>query len=185
MKSHSRLIVIFFISLFVCLFDVAPFTATAYGAPIHIEADKMTSTEKTNSVVFTGEVDAKQGDVRIRTDKMTVYYTAKDTKASKAKKEKKATQQVEKLICLGNVEITRGEWLGTSKKMIYLSKERQVILTDNAKAWQGQNMVSGDKIIYYLDEGRSEVVGETSTTVGSSTGSKKKKSRVNMTILQN
>jgi lipopolysaccharide export system protein LptA len=145
----------------------------------------MTSTEKTNSVVFTGEVDAKQGDVRIRTDKMTVYYTAKDAKASKTQKEQKATQQVEKLICLGNVEVTRGEWLGTAKKMIYLSKERQVILTDTAKAWQGQNMVSGDKIIYYLDEGRSEVVGKSSTTVGSSGGSGKKKSRVNMTILQN
>ena len=63
------------------------------------------------------------------------------------------------VICVGNVEITRGEWLGTSKKMVYLSKERQVILTGNAKAWQGQNMVSGEKIIYYLDEGRSEVVG--------------------------
>lgn len=172
----------FFLYLLLFLLSIAPFTALAEDAPIHIEADKMTSTEKTSSVVFTGEVDAKQGDVRIRTDKMTVYYSEKDKKAAK---DKKTAQQVEKLICIGNVEITRGEWLGTSKKMIYLSKERQVILTDNAKAWQGQNMVSGDKIIYYLDEGRSEVVGKTSSTVGSSEGSKKKKSRVNMTILQN
>ena len=185
MKPNSRIAVTFFFGLLILLLGAAPSNSLADDAPIQIEADKMTSTEKTNSVVFTGEVDARQGDVRIRTDKMTVYYTAKDTKASKTQKEKKATQQVEKLICLGNVEITRGEWLGTSKKMIYLSKERQVILTDNAKAWQGQNMVSGDKIIYYLDEGRSEVVGKSSTTVGSSGGSKKKKSRVNMTILQN
>jgi len=184
MKSNSRLAVTVFSLILIFLLGAAPSIGLADDAPIHIEADKMTSTEKTNSVVFTGEVDAKQGDVRIRTDKMTVYYTAKDSKGSKAQKEKKATQQVEKLICVGNVEITRGEWLGTSKQMIYLSKERQVILTDNAKAWQGQNMVSGDKIIYYLDEGRSEVVGKSSTTVGSSAGSKKK-SRVNMTILQN
>ena len=90
------------------------------------------------------------------------------------------------MICTGNVEVTRGEWLGTSKKMVYLSKERQVILTGNAKAWQGQNVVSGEKIIYYLDEGRSEVVGErTSTTIGENQSGKKKPSRVNMTILQN
>ena len=161
--------------------------AIADDAPINIEANHMTSTEKSNSVIFTGDVDATQADVRIRSDKMTVYYTPKKAAPKKKTKEKTGgTQQVEKMICIGNVEITRGEWLGTSKKMVYLSKERQVILTGNAKAWQGQNMVSGEKIIYFLDEGRSEVVGErTSTTIGENKDDKKKPSRVNMTILQN
>lgn len=164
----------------------------AADAPIQVEANHMTSIEKSNTVVFTGDVDAKQGDVRIRSDEMTVFYKTlegtgnqKDNKKPTQQVEKKSTQQVEKLICIGNVEVTRGEWLGTSKKMDYLSKERQVILTDNAKAWQGQNMVSGEKIIYYLDEGRSEVIGGSkATTAGQTDGGKKKPSRVNMTILQ-
>ncbi len=169
-------------SITLCLLLFGAVSVFADDSPIHIEANSMTSTEKTNSVVFTGEVDAKQGDVRIRSDEMTVYYT----QAEKDKNvEKTASQQVEKLVCVGNVEITRGEWLGTSKKMVYLSKARQVILTDNAKAYQGKNMVSGDKIVYYLDEGRSEVVGDrTAATVDGKTGSEKKSSRVNMTILQ-
>ena len=171
-----------------------PWAARAAEAPIHIESNRMTSTEKSNSVVFSGDVDAKQGDVRIRADEMTVFYHeldsgskgGKDKKKPAAQAEKKTSQQVEKLICVGNVEVSRGEWLGTGKKMVYLSKERQVILTENAKAWQGQNMVSGDKIIYYLDEGRSEVVGGSkATTAGSGDSDKKKPSRVNMTILQN
>jgi lipopolysaccharide export system protein LptA len=180
----------------IVLLVLAPLGSTrAAEAPIHIEANKMTSTEKSNSVVFTGDVDAKQGDVRIRSDEMTVFYhdidssdgkgQEKDKKKAAQPTEKKTTQQVEKLICVGNVEVTRGEWLGTGKKMVYLSKERQVILTDNAKAWQGQNMVSGDKIIYYLDEGRSEVVGGSKATTAGSKDSEKKPSRVNMTILQN
>lgn len=148
-------------------------------APIHIEADRMSSSQKSNSVVFTGAVSAKQGDITIRSDKMTVHYSEQKGK----KNQKNPTQQVEKLICVGNVEVTRAEWLGTSKKMVYLSNKRQVILTGNAKAWQDQNMVSGEKIIYYLDEGRSEVIGKTNTVVGDS--KKKKGSRVNMTILQN
>lgn len=161
-------------------------TALAEDSPINIEANHMTSTEKSNSVIFTGDVDATQADVRIRSDKMTVYYTPKEAAPKKKTKGKTGgTQQVEKMVCVGNVEITRAEWLGTSKKMVYLSKERQVILTGNAKAWQGQNMVSGEKIIYYLDEGRSEVVGErTATTIGENADGKKKPSRVNMTILQ-
>ncbi|TKB11784.1 lipopolysaccharide transport periplasmic protein LptA [Desulforhopalus sp. IMCC35007] len=188
MKMNKIFSFIFQVHIPVLLLFIALGTALAEDAPINIEANHMTSTEKSNSVVFTGDVDAKQGDVRIRSDEMTVYYTPKQTGTKKNSKGKQgASQQVEKMICIGNVEITRAEWLGTSKKMVYLSKERQVILTGNAKAWQGQNMVSGEKIIYYLDEGRSEVIGErTSATVSENdSGKKKKPSRVNMTILQN
>jgi lipopolysaccharide export system protein LptA len=174
------------LSICFCLFFFAPMLVHAADAPIHIEANRMHSTEHTNTVVFTGEVDAKQGDVRIRSDEMTVYYTQNDqNKTAENEEETTTSQQVEKLVCTGNVEITRGEWLGTSKKMVYLSDERQVILTGDAKAWQNQNMVSGDKIIHYLDEGRSEVSGDrTSTTVGDTKSDEEKPSRVNMTILQ-
>lgn len=182
---NNKMLTIHTITFFL-LFLFTAGISFADDPPIHIEADRMTSTEKDNSVVFTGEVDAKQDDVRIRSDVMTVYYTPKEKKAGKDTNEPKtATQEVEKLICTGNVEITRAEWLGTSKKMVYLAKQRQVILTGNAKAWQGQNMVSGEKIIYHIDEGRSEVIGTTSTTVGGTKGTKKKSGRVNMTILQN
>lgn len=186
MKFNKYFPFIFTGHLVILMMFIVLGTAIAEDAPIQIEANHMTSTEKSNSVIFTGEVDAKQADVRIRSDKMTVFYTPKEAASKTKGKEKQgASQQVEKMICTGNVEITRAEWLGTSKRMVYLSKERQVILTGNAKAWQGQNVVSGEKIIYYLDEGRSEVVGEkTSTTIGKN-GKKKKPSRVNMTILQN
>jgi lipopolysaccharide export system protein LptA len=157
-------------------------SVSAEDAPIRVEADHMSSMEKDSSVIFTGDVDARQEDVRIRSDEMTVFYTQK----AKGSDEAKISQKVEKLVCNGNVEITRGEWLGTSKKMIYYSKERQFVLIGNAKAWQGQNVVSGDKIIYYLDEGRSEVVADrVGATVGKTEDKDEKKpGRVNMTILQ-
>ncbi len=173
--------------LFCCLIMTAcclyASPARAAEAPIQIEADHMSSTEKTNTVLFTGNVDAKQKDVRIRSNEMTVYYTPPAKSAGK--KATKTGQQVEKLICTGNVEVSKKEWLGTSNRMIYLAKERQVILIENAKAYQGQNMVSGEKIIYYLDEGRSEVVGKRpSATVGGKNQKENKSSRVNMTIIQ-
>jgi len=151
------------------LFQVTPLLAAS--APITIEADHMSSLEQENNVLFTGNVDAAQADVRIRSDKMTVYYTA----AAEGKK-----QEVKRLKCEGNVEITKGEWLGTGKTMNYLAKERKVILSGDAKAWQGTNLVTGETIIYYLDEGRSEVVGNRpSTTVDG----EKKSSRVKATLI--
>lgn len=120
--------------------------------PIHIEADRMISQEDANSVVFIGNVDAKQGDVTIRSDEMTVYYTQQKNSSGK-----KGSSQVHRLICKKNVEVVQEDWLGTGNRMDYFAKDRKVILTGNAKAWQGQNMVTGKTITYYLDEKRSIV----------------------------
>ena len=125
MTNNFKILVLFLI------LSMVPSTIISAESPIFIEADQMSSTEKTNTVLFTGDVDAKQGDLRIRSDKMTVYYTEQDE--TKEKKKADATQQVEKLICEGNVEITREDWLGTADTMIYLAEQRQVILSGNAK----------------------------------------------------
>lgn len=157
-------------------------SGTLYAAdePISVEANHMSSTEETNTVLFTGDVYVEQGDLEVHSDKMTVYYS--DSKSGK-KKVVKTTQKIEKLICDGNVKITQKDWLGTSDKMIYYANKRQVVLTGNAQAWQDQNKVAGEKIIYYMDEGRSEVVGGSSVSVADGK-EKKEKSRVKMTILQ-
>ena len=142
---------------------------SADKSPINIEADRMVSLEQKNTVLFSGNVLATQADVQIRANELTVYYS----QASKGK-----GQEVKKLLCVGNVEVTRGDWLGTGNKMVYLAPERKVILTGNAKAWQGKNQVAGETIVYYLDEGRSEVIpSKASATSG------KKGGRVKATII--
>lgn len=124
------------------------------SAPINIEADRMISQEKDNSVVFTGNVDARQGELIIRTDEMTVYYHQEGNGDGAG-----GSSRVRKLICMGNVQISQGDWLGTGNRMDYYADDRKVILSGDAKAWQGQNMVAGRTITYYLDEGRSIVEG--------------------------
>ncbi len=135
------------------LFAGTAFAADKASAPIHIEADRMISQEQKNSVIFLGNVDARQGDLTIRSDEMTVYYTQDKGK----KKGRNSSSEVKKLVCKKNVEITQGDWLGTGNRMDYFAKDRKIILSGNAKAWQGPNMVSGKTITYYLDEKRSIV----------------------------
>jgi len=164
----------FYTTLLAVLLTCSPAQIFAAGAPINVEADHMTSLEEENSVLFTGNVDADQADVRILSDKMTVYYTI----AEAGKK-----QEVKRLRCEGNVEITKGDWLGTGKTMNYLAKERKVILSGNAKAWQGTNLVTGNTIIYYLDEGRSEVIGgRPALTADEKNNGKKPSGRVSATL---
>ena len=189
MKCRHLTISVFFIWTLISPVLAFQSFSAAGEAPIQIEANHMLSMEKTNSVQFSGDVDAKQGDVRIRCDEMTVFYTPGDKLTGNsgnklAGNSENKTQQVDRLVCDGNVEVTKGDWLGSSQKLLYLKKLRQVILTGKAKAWQGKNTVSGEKIIYYIDEGRSEVVGGR-PEANISNLPKNKSSRVNMTIEQN
>jgi len=167
------------LTLCICSFQIA--VAEEKDPPVYVEADQMSSTEDANSVLFKGNVDAQQGDLRILSDEMTVYYTDAATEDS----DSDTAQKIDKLICVGNVELSTEEWLGTSDKMIYYSDNRKIYLIGNAKAWQDENMVSGEKIVYYIDEGRSEVAGGTTTVIGDSGEEEEKKSRVKMTIMQN
>lgn len=118
--------------------------------PIRVTAKRMVSQEAENSVVFMGKVHAVQGETVINCEEMTVFY-----KQEQAKKE--GTEQIEKLICIDDVEVTSGNWLGTSNRMEYYDKAKKIILIGDAKAWKGNNMVQGEKIIHFLESGRSEV----------------------------
>ena len=122
-------------------------------APITIEANRMVSQENDNAVVFMGKVVAKQGAMTIRTDEMTVFYS--DTANGD-----KAAGQLERLVCKNNVKITQDDWLGTGSRLDYFAKGKKAVLSGDAKAWNGPNMVTGKTITYYLDEKRSVVEPE-------------------------
>ena len=157
MKFEPRFSVIVLSFLAVALLSPFSVAAPLGGStePIQIEADRMVSQEKDSSVVFLGNVDARQGELLIKSDKMTVFYEQQGK--NKGPAAVTSSGQVEKLICLGNVQISQGSWLGTGERMDYYAGDRKVILSGDAKAWQGQNMVTGKTITYYLDEGRSVV----------------------------
>lgn len=123
------------------------------NTPIHVEADRMESVQKDNAVLFTGNVAAKQGELVINSDKMTVYYLN-----SEEKKESGAqSQKIKKLFASGNVEIQNEGWVATGDNVEYFESERKALLTGNTKVWQDNNMVTGERIWLYLDEGKSIV----------------------------
>lgn len=130
------------------------------NTPIHIEADRMESVQKENAVLFTGKVEAKQGELVINSDKMTVYYLNSEEK----KKPGAQSQKIKKLFATGNVEIQNEGWVATGNNIEFFEKERKALLTGNAKVWQDNNMVTGERVWLYLDEGKSIV--ERSTKKG-------------------
>ncbi|MDR2459542.1 MAG: hypothetical protein LBE38_01975 [Deltaproteobacteria bacterium] len=76
-------------------------------------------------------------------------------------------QEIDKVECEGAVKIQEGERLAVAQKALYLAKAlpRRLILTGDARVWQGQSSITGHQITYYLDENRSLVDSEGSQRV--------------------
>lgn len=122
--------------------------------PVQIEADRMESTQKQNAVLFTGHVEAKQKDMVIHADKMTVQYRLQEKKKQGLKVE---SRTISKIFAEGNVEVSKEGWVATGDELEFFAEENKALLTGNTKVWQDNNLVTGDSIILYLDEGKSVV----------------------------
>lgn len=125
---------------------------TSQPETIHIEADRMEAEQQRNLVVFTGHVEARQGEVVITGDKMVVNYLESDTPSAE-----KLTQRIGTIQAYGNVKIVKQDWVATGDVMEYSAIEKKVKLTGNASARQDNNIVTGETIFLYLDKGRSVV----------------------------
>lgn len=114
--------------------------------PIVITSDTLTADNKNSTAVFEGSVVAKTSDVAIRSDKMTVYYDESENK-------------VKKIHAVGNVRVNNKDRAMFSEEAMYIDDEEKIIFTGNPKAVEGENMISGTQIIFFLREDRAVVEG--------------------------
>lgn len=108
--------------------------------PITIEADKAKVDEKQGLSTYTGNVLLRQGSIQIKSDELEVY--SKDGGLDKLVAKGKP------VIYLQSGDAEKGDIVGEAYKMEYFASEGKLILLDNAKLSQGQNMFSGNRIAY-------------------------------------
>jgi lipopolysaccharide export system protein LptA len=115
--------------------------------PITIKSNELEADNKGKTAVFTGKVVARQGDVTIFCDKMTVHYG-------------NTQREVDKIEADGNVRIVQENRTGLSSHAVYESKQGRITLTGgNPKVMQGADTVTGEIITYFIDDERSSVTG--------------------------
>lgn len=115
--------------------------------PVTVDADHMESFQKESLVIFTGNVVARQNGSVQYADRMEVYLDEKG-------------DRVIRTISTGNVRIvTRDCRTGTARRSEYYDGEQRVELIGDARVWQTDNVVSGEKITIYLNQDKSVVQG--------------------------
>lgn len=111
---------------------------------IVISSQMLTADNKNNTATFEGSVVAESGDIAMYSDKMTVYYNTSENK-------------IKKIHALGNVKVHRKERALFSDEAMYLEDEEKIIFTGHPKAVEGDNVITGKQIIFYLRDDRAVV----------------------------
>ncbi len=117
---------------------------TASRAPIDITSDTVEANQKTNTVVFKGNVVAKQEDTTLYANMVTVFYDEK-------------TKKLKEIVATGNVKVVQLEKRATSQKATFDQDKNKVILDGDAVVREGANVIRGERITFYVDEERSVV----------------------------
>lgn len=140
--------------LFTALFQVQ--AAPAKRDTIHIVSDRLEAYQQKQQVIFIGHVVAKQGELTIRGDRMTIFYL--EDKPAEAKDDDLGGS-VERIDVEGNVRITHKNTLATGQHAVYYRSENKFVLTGKPRVQQKENFIQGDKITHFLDSEKSIVEG--------------------------
>lgn len=120
--------------------------------PIYITADWMETDQTKNSITYKGRVVTVQNEMTMRSETLTAYYDPQ-------------TKQMQRIIAEGKVNATQGDRVATGEKVVFDEKTKTVTLTGSPVMRQGNNQVSGVKVIYFIEQDRSIVEGDVNTRV--------------------
>lgn len=112
--------------------------------PIHISAKRLEWDHKKFQATFYQEVAARQQDLEIYADRLTVYFNEQNN-------------DVVRIVAKGNVRIVQMDRRAFCEEAVYDRARNRIVLEGNPVIRQGQNEVRGKRVIFYVGEGRSVV----------------------------
>jgi lipopolysaccharide export system protein LptA len=112
--------------------------------PLQIKADELLTDSAARTATFTGKVTARQGDITMYADRLVITYDDKN-------------KGVDRVEAFGNVRISQGNRLAQAGHAVYDNNGGKIVLDNNPKMFQGDDVVEGKVITYFVNDQRSVV----------------------------
>ncbi|MFO7595993.1 MAG: LptA/OstA family protein [Desulfocurvibacter africanus] len=153
---------------------ILPITAQAAEenlVPTKVTADRLTYSQEGNRAVFEGKVHVVRQDIELWADRIEIDLRPNGDDKSGASGPDMAfattegASRINRIIALGNVRMRRGQSEGKCRKATYLADKSMIILEGDPVLKEGDNTLQGKEIRIYINENRSEVIGNTKRPV--------------------
>jgi lipopolysaccharide export system protein LptA len=116
--------------------------------PIVVRSDQLEFDYQANKVIYRGSVNVVQGELKIDCKELLVNLARSGDQDNLALRE---------VVAVGDVVITQGTRTATGGRAIFDQQKRQITLLENPVLHDGPNEVTGERLVVYMDEGRSVV----------------------------
>lgn len=128
------------------------------NAPVDVSADRIEVQDRADRAIFSGSVDARQGNLRMTAARLTVAYA------------NNSGIQIQRLEASGGVTLRTPSETATSSFAIYDLDRRIVTMIGGVTLVQGANRVQGARLVLDLDSHRAVMDGGTAASGGRVTG---------------
>jgi lipopolysaccharide export system protein LptA len=120
--------------------------------PIEITSDTLDVAQADQTAIFSGNVVAIQGELRLGSDNLRVYY--------RAGTERSAQQgAISKLDAIGAVAVSSPRETATSEWAVYDVDSGQITMGGKVVLTRGENILRGEQLVIDLETGQSRIVG--------------------------
>ncbi len=123
-----------------------PFGLATSRSPIDVNSDTAEGDQKKNLFIFKGNVIARQDDITLYANIATIQYDPE-------------SKGVKTVVATGNVKIVQQNRRATCQRISFQQDENKVILEGDVVIREGDNVIRGERVIYYINEERSVVEG--------------------------
>lgn len=117
------------------------------NAPVDVAADRIEVQDRADRAIFSGNVDARQGNLRLTAARVTVAYASRQGIS------------IQRLEASGGVTLHTPSETATSQFAIYDLDRRLVTMVGGVRLTQGANRVQGGRLVLDLDSGRAVMDG--------------------------
>lgn len=118
-------------------------------APIEIEADNLEVRRDQQIAIFTGNVDAVQGKMTLKTDELRVNYREGDSGGADV------GGAISQLEAVGNVEVITARERATGRRGVYNVDAGTIRLEGGVQLFRDDNVLTGQTLVMDLNTGVS------------------------------
>jgi lipopolysaccharide export system protein LptA len=115
--------------------------------PVHITSQQLEADYQAQLITFIGDVVARQKEFTLYADRLLLFIGGE-------------MEEIEKIVARGNVRMVQEDREATCREATYYHREGTVVLQGEPVVREGDNWVSGKRIIYYIEEKKSVAEGE-------------------------
>jgi len=118
--------------------------------PVEVTSDSLSVDQASGAAVFTGNVMAKQGEMRLTAGTIRVEYTTDG-------------DGIDRLIATDGVTLVSPTDAAEAAEAVYTIASGNVVMTGNVLLTQGRAAISGEKLTVNLKDGTGTMTGRVKT----------------------